>query len=351
VAGAEDSEPDVEPVAPKRFATSRERVKSGISAGRERIDRARETSTSVAVAFDAIAHDGEAGGTVLAAALGFRVFLFQIPYFCFLVILASYVADLFNKSASDVFQAHGIGGLTANGMANAANLSGGARLTATLVASYALFLSARSYVKVLRVVHVLVWRVPLKKMVKPTRATLSFIGIVTASFVLSVGISALRDRFIIGEIVGLILYTLVPFLVWLIVSWWLPHRPCQIWALGPGALLFALGVQALHIVTVVWLPYELENKSQVYGALGLALVLLLWAYLLGRLMTLSIVLNYSLWERRERETPGASLRPLRLPFVDDHIGIVLERFFPLRTEDPAHNSSAGVSGSRRGEPY
>jgi hypothetical protein len=114
--------------------------------------------------------------------------------------------------------------------------------------------------------------------------------------------------------------------------------------------LFAVGAQALHIVTVIWLPHQLESKSQVYGALGLALVLLLWAYLLGRLMTLAIVLNYALWEHRERETPGASLRPLHLPFINDRIGLALERFFPVPSPDPAQNSSAGDSGPGRVEP-
>ena len=46
---------------------------------------------------------------------------------------------------------------TAQSVQSAASLSGWARLTGLVVAIYALLLSARSFVKVLNIVHVLVW--------------------------------------------------------------------------------------------------------------------------------------------------------------------------------------------------
>ncbi len=33
------------------------------------------------------------------------------------------------------------------------------------------------------------------------------------------------------------------------------------------------GVEVLHVLTVVWFPHEIESKSEIYGALGGALVL------------------------------------------------------------------------------
>ena len=55
----------------------------------------------------------------------------------------------------------------------------------------------------------------------------------------------------------------------------------------------------LHIVTVYWIAHEVESKTDTYGAIGAALALLLWSYLLGRLITASAVINASLWQRRE----------------------------------------------------
>ena len=49
----------------------------------------------------------------------------------------------------------------------------------------------------------------------------------------------------------------------------------------PARSLFAFGVQVLHIVTVLWIAHVLESKTDTYGAIGAALAILLWAYLLG----------------------------------------------------------------------
>jgi uncharacterized BrkB/YihY/UPF0761 family membrane protein len=314
----------------KRFAATRARVATVVDEGRERVEHARARSTTVAFSFDAFAHDRETGGVVLAAALGFRAFLFQIPYFCFLAILTGYIADALNRAPKDLFHTSGIGGLIAGGITNTTKLSGGARLTALLGTGYALFLGARSLLKVMRVVHTLVWRVPLQKASKPSRATAALLGIVTASITLSVGITALRDRLFVGELVALALYSLVPFVVWLYASWWLPHRDCQIWALAPGAALFAAGVQALHVFTVVWFPHQIEGKSQTYGSFGIALAILLWSYLFGCLITFAAVLNAALWARREHDAPGSSLERPHWPLVNSRIAKRLERAFPLR---------------------
>ena len=54
---------------------------------------------------------------------------------------------------------------------------------------------------------------------------------------------------------------------------------------------------------------EVESKSDTYGAIGTAVALLLWAYLLGRLVVGSAALNASLWRRQEsRSVPSSSDR-------------------------------------------
>ena len=80
---------------------------------------------------------------MLAAALGFRVFLFQVPYVCFFVIIAGFVADVTGRSIDSMFQGQGIASLIAQSVASVASLSGWARYTGLVVVAYALFLSAR----------------------------------------------------------------------------------------------------------------------------------------------------------------------------------------------------------------
>lgn len=303
-------------------ASRRERFRAAYTHARESIEEKRETSATVSVAFDAFGHDTEAGGPVLAAALGFRVFLFMVPYVGFFLIVGGYVADLFDRTPQEMFHTRGIAALTAKGISTGHDLSFGARVSALVLVTYALFLSARSFVKVLRIVHTLVWGVAPTRLLHTTRATFVFIGIVSVGLTLSGLIDVLTNRVVVGGVVALVLYTFVPFALWWIVSLWLPHGDCDLLGLAPGAAVFALGVEVLHVFTVVWFPHSLQSKSEIYGAIGSALALLLWAYLLGRLMTFAAALNVALWRRRAAQPSVPPGFLVKLPVVGDLLGAV-----------------------------
>jgi uncharacterized BrkB/YihY/UPF0761 family membrane protein len=66
----------------------------------------------------------------------------------------------------------------------------------------------------------------------------------------------------------------------------------------PGALLLALGAEVIHAVTVYGIALILSRKTGTYGAIGIALTLLFWAYLVGRLVVASVVLNAGIRLRR-----------------------------------------------------
>ena len=300
----------------------RERVQGWVGGRREQLEAARSTSPTVGFAFDALSYDTDTGAPVLAAALGFRVFLFQVPYACVFVIIAGFVADLSGRDPSSFFHGRGITRLTAHSVSTAAQLSGWARLSALVLAVYALFLSARSFLKVVNIVHALVWDVPRTRLARANTAALAFIGLITILLALSLAITALRGHTAIGEIIALVLYTIGPFALWWYASWWLPHPDCPLIALAPGAALFAIGVEVLHVVTVVWFPHYIASKSEVYGTIGVAVVLLLWAYLLGRIITLAVVLNAALWARFGADSthPIQFTRPSwRIPLIDDTV--------------------------------
>lgn len=309
----------------------RERVRRWIHGRQDQLEAARHTSTTVGFAYDALSYDTDTGAPVLAAALAFRVFLFQVPYVCVFVIGAGFVADLTGRTVDSFFHGRGITRLTAESVSGAAHLSGWARITAFVVAGYALFLSARSFVKVLTIVHALVWDIPRKRLKNATRAALGFIALITVLIALSFSASLLREHFALGGLLTLIAYTSAPFVVWWYASAWLPHRDCPLIALAPGAALFAIGVEILHLVTVIWFPHYLQSKSEVYGALGIALALLLWAYLVGRLVTLAAVLNAALWARFGLDSPHPVRirRPnwWRVPLMDDWIDQAWKRLF------------------------
>jgi uncharacterized BrkB/YihY/UPF0761 family membrane protein len=284
----------------------RERVASWVRQKRERLEVARADSTTVGFAFDAFSYDTDTGAPVLAAALGFRVFLFQVPFVCFFLIVAGYLADLIDRDPRALFHGGGIAQLTAESVTATSNHSDTTRAIAFLLVGYALFLGARSFVKVLHIVHALV-----------------FIAFVAVAVGLAGLVDRLRYDFLVNAILSILVTTLVPFFAWWYVSWWLPHRDCPLIALMPGAALFAIGAVALQIASVVWLPHHLASKSDEYGTLGVSIALLLWAYLLGRVITLAAVFNAALWARfgTESEHPVDLRRPSwQVPLLDGVIG-------------------------------
>jgi membrane protein len=327
----------------------RERVRRWVQGRRVRLEQARDTSTTVDVAFDALSYDTDTGATVLAAALGFRVFLFQVPYACLFVILAGYLSDWTGRDVHSLFHGRGVVRLTANSVSSAAELSGWTRFIAFVLVAYALILSARSLVKVMNIVHALVWDVPRRPMASATRAGAAFIGVITVLVGLSLGIGKIREHTAVGGLLLLLLYTAAPFAAWWFVSWRLPHRECPLIALAPGATFFGIGFELLHLLTVVWFPHLVESKSQVYGTVGLALAMLLWAYLLGRIITLAVVLNAALWARygAESEHPIRVPRPSwHLPMGDEAAGRLWVSLFGERKPDePDEPDASGPPGS------
>ena len=285
---------------------SQARATRSVEDTRRRLEAARPRSPWIDVAFRSYEHDTSTGGAVIAGALAFRVFLFLVPYVFVVVVGVGYAADAAEEDPGSLARDSGIGGLVAKAVSGAATLSGFERLTALVVGTIALFLGARSLVKVLRLSYGMVWNVRPSKLKKTAVPALGLVGFTTVGLVVASSVGQLRSH---GFVVGLIAYALttaVPFGMWLVASWYLPRRARTWQELMPGALVFAIGVQALHLITVLWIAHLLESKTDTYGAIGGALAILLWAYLLGRVITAAAVLNAAIWVRRREDNPTQS---------------------------------------------
>jgi uncharacterized BrkB/YihY/UPF0761 family membrane protein len=301
-----------------RLRARQQGVLDRLQSAREDIERRRPRSRSIDAVFRAFEHDVAAGGGVLAGAVAFRVFLFLVPYSFVMVIGLGFGADAQHRDPGDLARAAGIGGLAAKAMASVGELSTNQRIISLAVATFALFLATRALLKVVRIVHALIWGTRAGKFDKPTRAALVLVLLVTVALVMAVLIADLRDESLLLGIIGTALYIAVPSGLWLFVSWHMPHPADVPWtALIPGAVVFGVGIEVLHIVTIYWISHEVDSKTSTYGALGFALALLLWAYLLGRLVTTATVVNESLWTRyqerlaasRGREAPPRPRSP------------------------------------------
>lgn len=302
-----------------RLKLEQARALGRIEKTREKLEEKRPNSRVIDTALGAFERDVAAGGGVLAGAVAFRVFLFMIPYVFLLVVIFGLGASAGSEDPSSLARDAGIGGLAAKAFAGIGELSTGQRVLSFFVAGVALLLATRSLLKVLRIVHALVWHTSPGKPKSATRAAGALVLLVTGALAISTLIGLVRDASFLAGLVATVLFIAIPVAAWIFVSWHMPRDPDMPWtALLPGALVFGIGMEVLHLVTVYWIATQVEHKTDTYGAIGFALALLLWAYLLGRLITSAAVVNETLWARDvERRKARAAARARR---SDGHQG-------------------------------
>jgi uncharacterized BrkB/YihY/UPF0761 family membrane protein len=104
---------------------------------------------------------------------------------------------------------------------------------------------------------------------------------------------------ITGAVIAIAVITALSFALWWWVSWKLPHGPAPARTLVPGAALMAIGIDVLHLLTTYWVGHLVARKTNTYGPVGIALAVLLWVYILGRVIVAWAGLNAALWYRRQ----------------------------------------------------
>lgn len=272
-------------------------VTGRIADTRRRLEEARPRSVAIDAAFRAVERDTETGGGVLSGAVAFRIFLFLVPMVFVLVVTLGVASDASDQPPAEVARRAGVSGITAQLVSDAATqLSVVQRIGATIIGLFTLYLATRAALKVLNVVHALIWRVPPLRL-KGWKPPALLIGLVLFSVVSGVVLAHLRDAGLLGLAVEELAGLVIPGAVWWLASWLLPHEESPWWALLPGAVVFAVGTAVLRLVTITWIAHQVSTKSNTYGTIGAALALLLWAYLLGRLITAAAVVNATLWRR------------------------------------------------------
>ncbi len=203
------------------MAKLRARVEAAKVRGGEflaQLEAARPRHRSVDIAFVSIERDTTAGGSVLAAAVAFRLFLFMVPYVFVLVYGFGLASSASSSDPRDLAQRAGIAGLLASSIQVADDQSLFTRIVVFVGALYALLSTAKSFLKVLAAVHALAWQLPPKRMRKLTKPALLFVLIVTGGLVLIRLILWLRDQSFIAGFTAEILFIAVPTLLWLVIS-------------------------------------------------------------------------------------------------------------------------------------
>ena len=258
----------------------------------------RAHDPAVHAGFGTLERDRTVGGGILAGALAYRFFLTLLPVTLLLVCGLGYLATLGTATPSDAAAQFGIKGVAASSVADSARLSSGSQLTVVILGVWALLYTSVGTARALRLVHAIAWGLPERRWTGAAPAALGYIAVIAVCLLGGGGDAWAREHLGAGGLVLTVASTALFFVVWLWASLHLPHRDGPWTLFVPGAALVAVGFQALHILTALWIGGQLAKQSAVYGALGVALVLLLWLYLLGRLIVASAALSATLWEHR-----------------------------------------------------
>jgi uncharacterized BrkB/YihY/UPF0761 family membrane protein len=288
-------------VTPKRSLRDRgEAARARGLALYEQLEQQRPRHASIEVGFRWLVRDKEIAGGVLGGGLAYRFFFWILA----LSVLSASGLGFLSRAGDDVTADAKDVGLTqslANTIAKAAEQSESARWWLLLTGAFLFLWFSFGLLRALRLVHAAAWRVPLPPLRNAPKA---LAVVLTAPIVIAlvtgssgwVRANAPRP---IGALVTLVAGLLLGA-AWLWLSSKLPAQPdAPSTAFLPGAVVFAVGIEALHIFTVYYLQTKLSNASELYGVLGLATTALFYLFLIGRGVIWAAELNAVVWDVRQ----------------------------------------------------
>ena len=282
-----------------------------------RAEAASETHTSVAVPFRAARSNTRVAASALSGGFAYRLFFWLLPFSLFV----GGALDLGNADSSqDALASWGLPGLAVDTMGDAAREAGTSRLWIAAICIPALLWTGYTGTKSAVLIHGLIWNDPPDKLRGWLRASLGFSGICLMFMAVLGTIDWLRDNYWSVGLLTAVL-TIAPLAgIWLLISLRLPHSAVDWRMLVPGALLFGIGLELLHLVTAYVVLPALQHSSEVYGAAGITSTYLFYMYLVGRLVVTAPILNSALREELEERDDHSSKSMRDSTHTTDHEG-------------------------------
>jgi uncharacterized BrkB/YihY/UPF0761 family membrane protein len=268
----------------------------------ETMATARERIPGIDIGFLAAQRELGLGGALLAGGLAYRLFLWLLPIGLVGAEILGFWVDANEDSVQDAAKEFGIGAAAVASAADAVETNNSNRILLLLTGLILLAWFSLAFVRALQLAYSLAWGTPRPRLRHPLNAVLLFNGLILTLAVASAGLAWLRQELGLIGIVGLVLTIVYQAGVALLIMWLLPRRTERWQDLVPGAVLVAVGSQVISLAVVFYFAPRIGRSSELYGALGAASVLLVWLYLVARLIMSGAFLNATLWERRQATT-------------------------------------------------
>jgi uncharacterized BrkB/YihY/UPF0761 family membrane protein len=276
-----------------------------VASARERVD----AMPGAPLVREVVETERDLGGGLIAGGVAFRIFLWLVPLGLVVAALLSFWVEHDEDGLEDATQEFGIGAAAAQTAAKA--LEAGDR-NAGLVLVFGLVMLAwfsLGAVRALILAHALAWQLKPPRIRRPFRVIATFNGLFVGYTAVSLGLAWLREQLGTISILGTALTLAVTTGVALTAMWLLPRRARSPRDLLPGALLVAVGAQVIQIAVLFYFAPRLGRSEETYGALGTAATLLIWLYVISRLITCAAFLNSTLWLRKNEANAAAASNP------------------------------------------
>jgi uncharacterized BrkB/YihY/UPF0761 family membrane protein len=268
---------------------------------RDEFARAQEQHASVRLAVEAFERDRARAGGLLAGGLAYRVFLWEIPLALFLVSAFGLVTQLAEEQPSDLARRVGMTAALAGAIAKAVSASDAARWWLLILGAFLTVWAGRGVYRGVRLVSELAWNARGRP-VSSLKASLFVTGfgllLVSLQLLVPMVSEGLGVPGILGFVFGLVLASALS--LWML--WLLPKGGAPWTALLPGALLFGVGMRALGLAAATYFAYRLDHSGDLYGAIGIAIVMMLYLFVVARVFVGAQFLNATLYRRRQRST-------------------------------------------------
>jgi len=280
------------------MAALRGRADAAVEMAADRWDRSSRQWPWLALLGEFVKRWTSTNASVLAGHLAYRVFVFILPLVVLLVGALGFVSA---TDASLLSSENGLkfGSAIASTMTDTGEQARDGRFQLVIFGGFAVLLAASGLVKALQLVFATAWGVS----VKSGKSRFAVLGRFLPGVLVLLAAVALRQwvgRSGVLLTIGTELANIAIDAAMLLgLSWVLPRRTSRVVDLLPGAVLGGLGLAGLHIAALVYFPSKIERASALYGTLGIALVALLYLFLVGQVLVASAIAN-AVWVDRHQ---------------------------------------------------
>jgi uncharacterized BrkB/YihY/UPF0761 family membrane protein len=249
---------------------------------------------------EVLENERELGGGLIAGGVAFRIFLWLVPFGLVAAALLSFWSEQDPDELESAARSFGVGAAAAQAASEALQIG---NRNALLVLVFGLVLLAwftLGAVRALVLAHALAWQLNPPQIRRPHRVVAVFNGLFVLTILSSAVETWLEAQLGRLALLGLAFTLAVGIAIALYVMWLLPHRAKHPRELLPGALLVSIGNQLVQVAVIFYFAPRLGRSEETYGAFGTAATMLIWLYVLSRLVTVAAFLNATLWDRRRR---------------------------------------------------